>query len=492
MLGMKKNSFIATIIVAFAICIGCTSQEPMEELVHISFSINQATETRVSYSGEWEGTLERIDWKEGDVIRVFQEDHRVDGVVTSEAKYIITSVTTAEGYRSEAQAQIAPGYEPFKYKDGSSYIYKGYYPGDIDDVLDNDGTYHFTVPSTQDSDVSKGLFMIVSNFSGNTQNVKLEFKPVVNTYKFTFPAENDISSIQLESLSEFLSGDFSTVDGKNFEATGNNGRTVVCDKLSNSVTLFAIPKKFDQGQFYLRINDMKLYGLQTPYSGVCYKYNFEFPTISTKPGSLFFATVLAYARANLDYAGNWQWDFDKGEIVGPRPAPIYWGTIPEEELWDIIKDVEVIDVTIGGEGWFNEITPEDLNVFPKLREVTFKNINTVKNIHINNPNITKLYLDGSSLQTINIEGCHGLETFYIENTSKSGIYDVIVKDNLKLKDFTVKGPTGDHLNVTCWDCPELTTFTIACDDTYGTTYHLDLQRCPKFIKETVPSWMMKK
>lgn len=473
--------------------VGCTSLPRVGEPIQISPYVSQEDETRVSYSGEWSGNLERINWEIGDIIRISQE---YNGAVT-EALYRIKSFTNS-GYRS--QAQVEPVNDPLMYLGEGTYVYRGYYPGTAEHL--NQDVYTFSVSATQTSDVKNDLFMVVANYSLNNEKVKLEFKPVVDAYEFILPAE--VTKIQLESLRSDLSGDLTI---QNNAATLNgNGKTITIDGITpqSKIRVFTLPQEVNSDNLFLRVyhsNGIKVYGLDNsayPVFGMYKKYNF--PAISSPITSSKIVNGVVSAEAHKKGL-NWQFG---NAGAGQDPNQLYgefqvwhdnspwggwyentWMEVPAELIWEIIESV--VDLKLTNTWEAKEITAEDLNVFPNLRTVDIDASN-LESIEVKNPNITSLKVSSPDLKHVSVENCDGLTTFTVY--SNNNLRSVTVRNNANLKDFTVEGSNNFSdaiFTVICDSCPELTTFTWKGGDGWGIPYHKEIINCPKFGKPTTPS-----
>lgn len=463
--------------------VGCTSLPRVGEPIQISPYVSQEDETRVSYSGEWSGNLERINWEIGDIIRISQE---YNGAVT-EALYRIKSFTNS-GYRS--QAQVEPVNDPLMYLGEGTYVYRGYYPGTAEHL--NQDVYTFSVSATQTSDVKNDLFMVVANYSLNNEKVKLEFKPVVDAYEFILPAE--VTKIQLESLRSDLSGDLTI---QNNAATLNgNGKTITIDGITpqSKIRVFTLPQEVNSDNLFLRVyhsKGIKVYGLDNsayPVFGMYKKYNF--PAISSPITSSKIVNGVVSAEAH-DKGLNWQFgDASKGE----DPNQLYWTNqdnnnawepVPPEKLWEIIESV--VDLKLTNTWEAKEITAEDLNVFPNLRTVDIDASN-LESIEVKNPNITYLNVKSQTLKYVSVENCDGLTTFTMEGNYS--IKDVTVSNNKNLIDFYIKSPTtNDNFYLLAENNESLTHFEIqqmsgwppSVDwNAWGLTYRFDIKNCPAF------------
>lgn len=456
--------------------LSCESLPQVGSPIHISTYLSYNIDTRASYSGDIDNNIERIDWEVGDIILISQE---YNGNVT-ESQYRITSFID-DNRRSKAQ--IEPVGTPLMYQGEGTYIYRGYYPGDKNGLLNGD-TYSFSVSSSQSNDVRNDLFMIVFNYSVEAQRVKLEFRPVVDAYEFILPGT--VSKIQLESLTHNLSGDF-TIQNGNISLAGN-GKTITIDNVETNtkVRLFTLPQEIQSSDMQLKVyhnKGIKAYGLGNnayPKFGVYQKFNF--PAIDTPITSTKVVNGIVLAEAHrLGY--NWQ-------LGGEGNSDIYWNNpdnnnnwepIPYEKLWEIIENLE--DINLSNTWEITEITPEDINVFPKVKTVNISAGN-LASIDINNPNITELNIDSQSIHTIKVEGCNSLKTFNIK--SQNNIKDVVVKDNLILEYFTMNGPAGAGVNIYCENCPVLEWFSLTGGEGWNFPFHKEIINCPNFDHYNVP------
>ena len=438
MSGNRLISVFATLMLA-----GCTTLPRVGQPIQISPYLEQVEGTKVSYSGDKPGDLERIDWEVGDIIRVYQE---YNGEVT-EAKYRIKSFEP-DGYRSKAK--VEPVGEPLMYQGEGTYVYRGYYPGNEDGHLAGD-VYSFSVSASQSNDVRNNLFMVVSNYTAEAQKVKLEFSPVVDAYEFVLPP--DVSKIQLESLNNNLSGDLVIQGG--VATLGGNGKTITTDAVApnEKIRIFTLPQTVSSDDLFLRVyhnKGVKAYGLGNtmyPVFGMYHKYNFPAISSPITPSKVVNNVVFA-ASTRPPYNKNWY--MENGEIKSNgQPVPI-------EEIWEIIDDLENLNLSNTWE--IEEVSAEDLNVFPNLKTVYIDSGN-LKDFEVNNTNITELTVRSQSLRTVKINGCHELETFII-GPCQQNLHDIVVDNNRKLKSFEL----------------------LAIGPGYGTTGVIQVRNTPKIIK----------
>ena len=437
--------------------------------------------TRVSYSGEWDGDLERIDWTVGDVILIQQE---YNGQIDS-ARYRITSFNN-NGYRS--QAQIQPIDEPLTFQGDGTYVYRGYYPGNEDHL--NKDTYLFTVDAKQDGKESTGLFMTVRNFIVNNEEVKLEFSPVVNAYQFTLPTS--VSKVQLESFNNKLAGNL-TIRNGNVLLDGTSN-IIEVPVNGNTIRIFTLPQDIPSSNMLLRVyhnSGINVYDLEVnSYETFGTYQKFNFPAISNpiRPSAVVNGLVAAEAhKRNLNWQfGNANDGQDPDLLYGNNPDNNNaWEPIPPEKLWEIIESV--VDLQLSYTWEAKEISAEDINVFPNLRtiDITCSNL---ESIEVKNPNITSLKVNSQTLKHVIVENCDGLTTFNV--WSNNNLRSVTVRNNANLKDFTIEGSgnfSDTMLTIICENCPELTTFTWKGGDGWGIRYHKEIINCPKFGYPTTPS-----
>ena len=195
---------------------------------------------------------------------------------------------------------------------------------------------------------------------------------------------------------------------------------------------------------------------------------------------------------------NKNWYMENGEIKSNgQPVPI-------EEIWEIIDDLENLNLSNTWE--IEEVSAEDLNVFPNLKTVYIDSGN-LKDFEVNNPNITELTVKSQSLRTVKINGCHELETFII-GPCQQNLHEIVVDNNHKLKSFELleigpgDGTTGviqvrNNPNLIKFSTTGNQNLTIALEnlDLFEKfdllqsqrsgyfNYHIDFQKCPKFDKK---------
>lgn len=458
LLNMSGNKKLLGLLAMLAVFQGCDLLGPrIGSEIQFSPYLESVGKTKVSYSGIKDGTLERIDWNPGDRILISQTYNGE----TAEAVYEITEVT-ASGYRSKAQIAAVSAENALMYKGDGDYIYRCYYPADGDHL--NGETFTFTVPSSQSGDVSSGLFMIATQQVSSAKKISLEFSPVVNTYQFELPAGT--TEIQIESPAETLSGTFTITNG-NIAFSENGAKTITMSNPVSPVRFFTVPKAFGNGALFVRLNRIKMYELNSPYSNAFVKLNFS--GMTTRMSSLVTGAV--HAEANKRGYG-WYLDGDGDFAINGQK-------IDPDKIWELIESV--VDLNVSGTWEMTEIYPEDLNVFPNLRTV---NINATNLTHaeISNPNITEITIFTQPQCTIDIHDCSSLTK--LELKSNNGINDVSIRNNDLLEWFTIDYPHTE-LTVRCVDCEKLRGFSVT--QSYGIRYHVEVSGCPKWEGYTMPN-----
>ena len=283
---MKRALYLLPFVLPFLA--GCDLKEtPPVAGTQIQFTANTYYEngpgTRTSYSGTFWGTspeVERIDWDNGDLIRIWAVDQ--DALDKSESDY---SVISHQENNQNSVAEISPRGSGLKWlSDNSQHIFYALYPspdasgfntGDAAKVTLNGPTVTATIPSVQTVTAESGsrtykpnmnyAFMWAATRATPGTTVSLGFRPLTTTFEITVGVDDAEESFQLASFcleasdptdGPFLAGDFTaTIDnslaGISVSDITNASRAITVDLGNVNVTtdspvtftVFAIPQE---------------------------------------------------------------------------------------------------------------------------------------------------------------------------------------------------------------------------------------------------------
>ena len=226
---MKKISLIVFSLLAVA----CgTKENPFSrtgEEIRFSALSSGESATKTLYSGEASDGKERIDWVDGDAIRIYSDKavHR-NNASQHWADYKISSGTiTAEGAKSRAGIEPAQN-NGLVWGTGSHQFY-GVYPSSVTLAENGQASPSFSAVQSYSNkkatvwDAAEEIFvypnmdlalMAASVTASPGSNVEMVFKPMITTFRFTVggsDADVTLQRMELSSSACALSGSFTAV-----------------------------------------------------------------------------------------------------------------------------------------------------------------------------------------------------------------------------------------------------------------------------------------
>lgn len=512
---MGKLKFISLCCLIFATtsCERLFNTDNVGQPVQFGTTLSSSTpKTRTSYSGVVDGTTERIHWSDGDQVSIYMDWDEGYGY-TGNPEHGIYSVTPGSKFHNDGKD---PRYGRISYANGVELKWHGAFNGEDGRAHEYPHTFYSAYPSNriENFDGTDITFKIPEEQSGvnmsyaymtayeqgvnsNTVgegHVELHYYPRVTTLYIEVENDTDETvggSIKLISSNRTISGNY-TVDitdsGSGEIGNNNNGNKEITNTIktllkgdSDTIAFFIRPREYNSGELSLSFNG-KTQLLNKNFEPN-YKYNIKI-TVSGNKEPEFSSFVNGVIHAEAHKRGkNWEWGYVDGEkkLFWNNPDNYNnWEPVPDELLWEIINTI--VDIDYEGSWEITEITPEDLNIFPNVKTVNIKATN-LDSIDINNPNITELNIDSQSIKTIKVEGCDSLKTFNIK--SQNNIKEVVVKGNKILEYFTMSGPAGAGVNITCDSCPVLEWFSLTGGEGWNFPWHKDITNCPKFDNSKV-------
>lgn len=191
-----------------------------------------ASATKTSYSGVVDNGYERIDWKGGDVIRIYSPEATVGtGSNVHWADYtVIENSIVGSGHRSTAKLQNLAGANGLEwdYTHQTNTFYAVYPSSGVaegEGLVDGaQGILVGNIPAQQSQTESgdmKYAYMFAKKTVSPGSNVPLEFEPAFTTFEFTFHSEIDplyLGSFTISSASKAMAGEFKVnCNGTNLE-----------------------------------------------------------------------------------------------------------------------------------------------------------------------------------------------------------------------------------------------------------------------------------
>ncbi|MBR1706996.1 MAG: fimbrillin family protein [Bacteroidales bacterium] len=261
---MKKDRYLSTLCLAALLLAGCTKgAAPVGKEISFRAATSQNT-TKTAYSGELdENHFERIDWTEGDIIRVLSDKAVKPDGVTLWADYRVTG-PTASGRRSVA---TLANYDPNGLtwaEDEGQYRFWAVYPSPSErsDVALAADRVSAVLPTEQPclagGDMKLALLTATAAVTAGS-SVSLPFYPAFTAFEFSLKSADDdlvLTSFALYSTSSALVGaytvdaaDGSSVGTVAFEEGANDRISVDLDNFTLTTenelkfTVFALPQE---------------------------------------------------------------------------------------------------------------------------------------------------------------------------------------------------------------------------------------------------------
>ena len=319
---MKRGLYY--LVAALLLLTGCSSKlTPYVADTPIQFTANTYYEngpgSKTSYSATFWGEnpeVERIDWVDGDIIRIWVVD--TEATHMSESDYNVTSHqennqnSTAEvSAKGSGLKWFSDNYPHFFYALYPSPDSPGFNAGDAAKVTLDGPNITATIPAAQTVTAEPGSMMCKPNMNyaymwaatqatpGNTVN--LEFRPLTTAFEIILGADDAEGAFQLESFSletskptegPYLAGDYSAkindshsgvsvtnIDNASRAVTVNFGGMTVTHDNPVSFTVFAIPQDYSDlvMLFHFTNGDSRYVELGAPFAaGKKYRISNEY------------------------------------------------------------------------------------------------------------------------------------------------------------------------------------------------------------------------
>lgn len=228
---MKKKAFFGGLLLLMLVMAfqSCQKYGTSHRYVRFTAVAGREAATRTAYSGELTGSRERIDWVQGDVIRVASDkatngaDHFFD--------YTVSSSITENGQLSETEIVSASGTGGLAWGEGQGdHHFWGVYPSH--DIAISGGTASvsgLSIPAAQDvlparktetaaltsfaPDLSSAWMLAdAADIPESTSDFDLDFYPAFTAFEFTLKSQDDVTftvtGFTLSSTTTDLAGSF--------------------------------------------------------------------------------------------------------------------------------------------------------------------------------------------------------------------------------------------------------------------------------------------
>jgi len=318
---MKKTfSFASLVLAGMVLLVGCQkdgTRSGNDKMIRFTAGLNPPA-TRTAYSGEVTGGFERIDWVNGDLIRIWSDKAKDRYNNNPWADYSIKSVTPDGNKSVGTLANTDDGNGLVWEEAGGNYTFYSVYPSDGATIVPDDpitggaasgmsiaaaqsasgtpgtGTGSFKIDGTVTTvntvvlhpDMSNALMFAANVINYNAVTVNLDFYPAYTAFEISLvcgdsDADIALSSFTLSSTSKALSGPFTALVKRYNDtaytcpaySTSNNSITfdltgqVISKTKGLTFTVFALPQdltdlkiRFDLADATFRALDLKQSG----------------------------------------------------------------------------------------------------------------------------------------------------------------------------------------------------------------------------------------
>ena len=246
---MKKTRILFLLLAGVLLLAGCQKEGKVGGNDAIRFTASSNPDTKTSYTGVYNGGIERIDWKLGDEIRIFSDKAKHRYQDRNWADYVITEIV---GNGDKANIDNVPGDgtgNGLVWDAAGDYQFYAIYPP-LDSPEGNLGVLSASIPATQAIDpsaiipapdmkyaVMTAYQKMTTTVDGEGGDINLAFSPAFTAFEFTFN-----SDIPLKILGfKLFSVDGSTaVAGKYRVKFDSSGRVTYDCRDASSDTVEAV------------------------------------------------------------------------------------------------------------------------------------------------------------------------------------------------------------------------------------------------------------
>ena len=507
MMRFKTIALLGLLTLLFPSCVNFISHDRAGEAVTFGASSEHSgVVTKTSYSGVVSGGRERIDWENGDQVRIFMLAHdqgnRWGNNSLSIKDYSVVNIQ-AQGEKSVGQLMAVT--DKLEWTEGRVHDFYSVYPPSFSGYNNqmselwfwtNLSPISFKLPSTQGGGTSGSnmdlLYMaaVAEGYSSEGRDsVELDYYPLVTTLHFTL--QNLLSSHETLRISEIklsstdnlqLTGTFTaSVSGGQFVPSADNiwdGSTEI--SLSTSATLaygastdfvfFLAPRSsYDASKLKLTLStdqgkmSISLANTQVSSFVSCRKYNLAMnidgsaePVIEVTQNALILASLSDSPVAQrVEY------------LAWMNPPGLYYKgddypRVPISSA-DLTELLNTVTTTVVGEQYqlnylLKNLVPEDFAYFPNLTKLHLSQLGNTQTIDVENlNNLLEMAFSGNQRE-VTISHCsfsansqplvlNATTTMNVDINNVSGLSEVrlIAGDN----------GGGNIGNVNIQDCPDL-------------------------------------
>ena len=506
---MKKFKTVllfGALMMALSSCVNFINHDRTGQAVTFGASSDHSElRTKTAYSGVISGGKERIDWEDGDQVRIFMYTHDANNRWSNNSLSIKDySVVGIHAQGEKSVGQLMAVSDKLEWAEGREHDFYSVYPPTFSGYNNqmselwfwgNKSDISFKLPSSQSGGTSNmGLLYMAAVAEGYTAegrgSVVLDYYPMVTALHFTIqnflPTRETVSIIEAELSSTNnnlqLSGTFSaSISGGKFVPSADNvwdGSTTIT--LSTSATLtygsstdfvfFLVPRSsYDPNQLKLTLttdqgkSSISLANTQVSSFESCKKYNLALnldenaePVIEVTQNALILASLSDSPVAQrIEYLAwaNPPGLYYKGDEYPRRP-------ISAADLSELLNTVTstIVDEQYHLNYLLKNLVPDDFAFFPNLTNLHLSQLGNTETVDVENlNNLLEVAFSGNQ-QEVAISHCsfsagsqplvlNATRTMNVDINNVSGLTEVhlIAGDN----------GGGNIGNVTIHDCPDL-------------------------------------
>ena len=500
----KTIALLAVVVMLFTSCVNFVTHDRAGEAVTFGASSDHSgIQTKTAYSGVVSGGRERIDWENGDQVRIFMYTHDANNRWTNNGLSIKDySVVNIQAQGERSVGQLAAITDKLEWVEGRVHDFYSVYPPSFAGYNNqmnelwfwgNVPSISFKVPSTQGGETSgMDLLYMAAVAEGYTSegrgSVVLDYYPLVTALHFTLqnllPSHEtlNINAVKLSSTDNIqLSGTFSaSISGGKFVPSADNiwdGSTEISLSTSKALSygascefvFFLAPRSsYDPSKLKLTLStqqgslSISLANTQVNAFASCSKYNLALnidgsaePVIEVSQNALILASLSDSPVAQrVEYLAwmNPPGLYYKGNDYPRRP-------ISDADMNELINTVtSIVNDDDGLNYLLKNLVPEDFSVFPNLTSIHLSNLGNTATVDVQNlNNLLEMAFSGNPSHVT------------ISNCSFSPSAQPLVLNATRTMDvdiYNVSGLTEVHLvagengggnigNVNIHDCPDM-------------------------------------
>ena len=251
---MKNRKFICGLLLAL-VAVSCNKDSRTGTIRFLANTagFEEKDDTRTVFTGTKVGDVERIDWSEGDILRIYCGEATMLGSSNQhECDYTVSASSSSGSAVCTASINPATDVNGMQWGENEHTFYAMYPSPDTDGLVGasfENGTMVFTMPATQTvtrkentgiwlPDMKYAPMLAVTTVNAYADSVPLDFSPKYSAFSFTVKkakyAVIHLSSFTLTSATGYLTGTYTleagayTPDGGVSNVT-NGGKSITVD-----------------------------------------------------------------------------------------------------------------------------------------------------------------------------------------------------------------------------------------------------------------------